>query len=81
MKLNDDVQKINTRDKEKGLGITFDKMLSCDLHFQNAVNKTNQMIGLIKRILTYLNKGKLIKLYMALVRPHLEYGNVIWYPR
>ena len=81
MKLNDDVQKINTCDEEKGLGITFGKMLSFDLHFQNAVNKTNQMIGLIKRILTYLNKGMLIKLYMALVRPHLEYGNVIWYPR
>ena len=38
------------------------------------------MIGLIKRTFTYLNKDILLKLYKSLVRPHLEYGNIIWYP-
>ena len=38
------------------------------------------MIGLIKRTFSYLNKDTFFKLYKAMVRPHLEYGNVIWYP-
>ena len=38
------------------------------------------MIGLIKRTFTYLNKDTLLKLYKSLVRPHLEDGNIIWYP-
>ena len=38
------------------------------------------MIGLIKRTFNYLNKGMFTKRYKALVRPHLEYDNLTWYP-
>ena len=38
------------------------------------------MLGLIKRTFSYLNKHILLKLYKSLVRPHLEYGNIIWHP-
>ena len=40
------------------------------------------MVGLIKRTFSYIGKDNVIflTLYKALVRPHLEYGNVIWYP-
>ena len=34
-------------------GITFDKMLSFDLHSQNVINDANQLIGLIKRVFLY----------------------------
>ena len=42
------------------------------------------MIGLTKRTFSHLNKDTLIKLYnyynyKALVRPHPEYGNVVWF--
>ena len=43
-------------------------------------NKANQMIGLIKRSFDYLDKDVFLKLYKALIRPHLEYGNIIWHP-
>ena len=79
-KLNDDEQKINTCDEEKDLGITCNKMLSFDLRIQNVTNKAKQMIGLIKRTFNYLNKGMFTKRYKALVRPHLEYDNLTWYP-
>ena len=39
------------------------------------------LIGLIRRSFDYLDKDMFIKLYKALVRPHLEYGNTIWHPR
>ena len=45
------------------------------------VNKANQMIGIIKRTFTFLDKDILLKLYKAIVRPHLEYGNTVWFPR
>ena len=38
------------------------------------------MIGIIKRTYSYLNRASFIQLYKALVRPHLEYGNIIWFP-
>ena len=34
----------------------------------------------MKRSFAVLDKSILPKLYMSMVRPHLEYGNVIWGP-
>ena len=68
-------------EEEKDLHVIFDKDLSFDTHIQKNINKANQMIGLIKRTFSYLNKDTFFKLYKAMARPHLEYGNVIWYPR
>ena len=66
---------------EKDLGVTFDNKLSFDSHIQSCINKSNSMIGVIKRTFQFLDRDTFIKLYKALVRPHLEYGNVIWYPQ
>ena len=41
----------------------------------------NQTMGIIKKTFAILNKSDLVSLCKALIRPHLEYGNVIWYPR
>ena len=38
------------------------------------------MMGLIRRSFVHLDEEMFLKLYKALVRPHLEYANVIWYP-
>ena len=64
---------------EKDFSVIFDKDLSFDTHIQKCINKANQMTGLIKRTFCYLNKDTFLKLYKAMVRPHLEYENVIWY--
>ena len=49
-------------------------------HINKAVWNSNQTVGIIKRTFTFLTKCDLVSIYEALVRPHLEYGNVIWYP-
>ena len=72
---------LSTCDNEKDLGVTFDKDLSFDVHIQNATKKANRALGLIRRAFDFLDKDMFIKLYKALVRPHLEYGNLIWHPR
>ena len=38
------------------------------------------MLGIIRRTFTFMDKDIFLKLYKALVRSHLEYGNVIWNP-
>ncbi len=80
MKLDTANTQIISCNAEKDLGVTFDKNLNFDQHINNIVNKANQVLGVIKRTFTYLDRDVFIKLYKALVRPHLEYGNVIWNP-
>ena len=80
-KMGIDNKILSTCECEKDLGVTFDIDLSFDVHIQNATKKANRAIGLIRRAFDYLDKDMFIKLYKALVRPHLEYGNIIWHPR
>ena len=66
---------------EKDLGVYIDNKLKFHDHVAHAVNKGNRMLGLIKNTFSCLDKETIPKLHKALVRPHLEYGNVIWHPR
>ena len=81
MKMNGVNRPLQKCEEEKDLGVIFDKDLSFDTHVQKCIKKANQMIGLIKRTFSYFNKDTFLKIYKAMVRPYLEYGNVIWYPR
>ena len=49
-------------------------------HINKAINQANQILGLIRRSFTYMDIQSMKQLFTALVRPHLEYGNVIWHP-
>ena len=80
MKCKDTTFRLQECREEKDLGVTFDRTMLFDSHIQKSINKANQMIGLIKRTFCYLTSDIFVKLYKALVRPHLEYGNIIWYP-
>ena len=81
MKVNEnEYRRIVKCNEEKDLGVIFAKSFSFDVHIQSCVNKANKMIGIIKRTFTFLDKEIFSNLDKALVRPHLEYGNVIWFP-
>ena len=43
-------------------------------------SKGNQILGLIRRNITYKGKKLIIPLYKAIVRPHLEYCIQAWRP-
>ena len=68
-------------DEEKDIGVIFDKYLSFDAHIQNSINKANSMIGIIRRTFTFIDREFLTNLYKSLVRPYLEYGNIVWFPQ
>ena len=65
---------------EKDLGITFDRTLHFTEHIEKCSSKANQRIGLIRRNFKYMDEKLFIVLYKALIRPLLEYGNVVWKP-
>ena len=65
---------------EKDLGVWTDDSLSFLQHIDRAVKKGNSILGIIRRTFTHLTKDILLCLYKTLVRPHLEYGNIIWHP-
>ena len=66
--------------EEKDLGIKFHSSMKFDSHISTVVNKANQLIGLIKRSSSFMDKELFLKLYKRLVRTHTDYGNSIWYP-
>lgn len=74
---NIDLQEVN---EEKDLGIIFQNDLKFSQHISGKINKANSILGLISRTFCYLDRFTFLKLYTSLVRPHIEYGNTIWYP-
>ena len=78
MKVSEDnYDNITKCKEEKDLGVLFDKHLSFDAHIQNSFNKANSMIGIIRRTFTFIDGEIFTNLYKSLVRPHLEYGNIV----
>ncbi len=65
---------------ERDLGILVDNELSFDEHISEAIKKANRKLAMIKRSFTYLDGKMVVQLYTSLIRPILEYGNVVWSP-
>ena len=68
-------------ENEKDLGIIVDNQLTFAKHVDTQVKKANRLVGLIRRSFTYLDIETMRQLFVAIVRPHLEFGNVAWSPR
>ena len=66
--------------KEKDLGVTISADMKVSEQCGIAASKGNQILGLIRRNITYKGKKSIIPLYKAIVRPHLEYCIQAWRP-
>ena len=64
--------------KEKDLGVTFSADMKVSGQRGIAASKGNQMLGPIRRTITYKEKQLIVPLYKAIVRPHLEYCIQTW---
>lgn len=66
--------------EEKDLGVWITSNLKASRHISAAANKANQILGLIRRSFTHMDIPLMKQLFTSLVRPHLEFGNVVWQP-
>ena len=64
---------------QKHLGLILDKKLNFQEHLVNILNKVNETIGLLRKLQSILPREPLITIYKSFARPHLDYGDVIYY--
>ena len=62
---------------QKHLGLILDK-LNFQEHLQNMLNKVNKTIGLLRKLQNILPREPLLAIYKSFVRPHPDYGDVIY---
>ena len=60
--------------------ILFDTGLKFHQHASEVAMKANRVLACMRRGFINLNESVLLRLYKSMVRPILEYGNVIWGP-
>ena len=63
---------------QKHLGLILDSKLTFENHVNMVTNKINKTIGLLRKLQNLLPRIALIKIYKAFVRPHLDYGDILY---
>jgi hypothetical protein len=64
----------------KDLGANIDNELKFSKNIEGQVNKANKRLGLIRRSFEFLDAEAMKQLFVAVVCPNLEFGNVVWSP-
>ena len=66
--------------KKKYLGVTMNANMKVSEQCRIAASKGNQVLGMIRRNITYKQNSLIIPLYKAIGRPYLEYCIQAWNP-
>ena len=69
---------VNHTTNHKHLGMTFDSKLSFDEHLKSVLKKISKTVGLLRKFQGILPRTSLITIYKSFVRPHLDYGDLIY---
>ena len=77
---SDERVKLAASEIEKDLGVQVDNELKFARHINTQVNKANRIVGLIRRSFSHIDKDGMRQMYISMVRPHLEFANVVWSP-
>ena len=72
--------KIHNAKVQRDLGVLVQDSLKVNLQVESVIKKANVMLSFISRGLEYKSRDVLLRLYKALVRPHLEYCEQFWAP-
>ena len=63
---------------QKHLGIISDPKLTFEDHYKTVLSKTNRTIRLLRKLQDLLPREAFITIYKAIVRPHLDYGDILF---
>ena len=64
---------------QKHLGLILDSRLSFEKHINEKIIKAKKNVGIIKHLSKFLPLKTLDQMYKALVRPHLDYCDIIYH--
>ena len=70
---------VPTSDDYKHLGFFLDSELNFLRHVKEAITKVRKGIGVIRFMAEYVTRDVLDQMYKLCVRPHLDYGDVIYH--
>ena len=65
-------------EEHKHLGIILDKQLTFTSHINSKLSIARKGIGTILRLRKYLPRTTLEQIFKTIIRPHLEYGDIIF---
>ena len=74
------LHKMSNVDKEKDLGVIIDSKLSFKAHIETKLAKAKQLLGIVRSTIKFMTGEIFIKLYKSIIRPHLEYADIVWSP-
>ena len=66
--------------EENDLGVLFSTVIKFSHHIVAAANKTDRVIGTIRRSFRSMDKLIFMQVFKSLVRGHLECVNTVWAP-
>jgi ribonuclease P/MRP protein subunit RPP40 len=78
--LNHGFVTLDHEEQVKDLGVLMDRELSFSDHINEKIGKAYQMLGIINRNFSDVDKSTFLLLYISLVRSNLEYANSVWSP-
>ena len=73
-------QQLDQVKEEKDLGVLIDDELKFHKQTATAIKTANRVLGVVKKSFSYFDDRNLPLIYKSLIRPHLEYGNIVWGP-
>ena len=81
MQFNPDKNKqaVVVKTEHKHLGMILDSKLSFQSHVREAIIKARKGIGIIRFLSKYVSRDVLDQIYKLYVRPHLDYGDIIYH--
>ena len=63
---------------QKHLGIYLNEKLNFSNHIKEKISKANKGIGILRKLYNVLPRNSLMTIYKFFIRPHLEYGAIIF---
>ena len=72
-------EEVKTSAEHNHLGMILDHKLDFQSHIREVILKARRGIGLIKYLSKYVSREVLDQVYKLYVRPHLDYGDIIYH--
>ena len=69
---------VSSTSVHKHLGILLDDKLSYEHHLKSVLNKVKKTIGILRKFQQILPRHSLITIYKSSIRPHLDYGDIVY---